>query len=200
MVFSWSSSATDYHILPRTGLNARKLKKWDGHLIWDGLDGVGSLNAPLLWAPLCGANNNNHVNALKLSFSQVWLHPRLDWVGPPDCLRGCHIRPKCKQQIFYMMIWHHMIYHMISLICFWEIICIIICKPQIFNMMICFGESLASSIQWEGNQTKRPRIWEVNSCQNNGLQILVCTAVKGSFLQLNLLASTFSPDGPLSSK
>ena len=31
------------------------------------------------------------------------------------------------------------------------------------------------------------------------LQILVCTAVKGSFLQLNLLASTFSPDGPLSS-
>ena len=33
----------------------------------------------------------------------------------------------------------------------------------------------------------------------NDLQILVCTAVKGSFLQLNLLASTFSPDGPLSS-
>ena len=29
-------------------------------------------------------------------------------------------------------------------------------------------------------------------------QIPVCTAVEGSLLQLNLLASAFSPDGPLS--
>ena len=60
-VFLWSNSATDYNILPLTGLNASgglyniqciyRLKCSKAKV--DGWDGIGSLNASLLWAHWC---------------------------------------------------------------------------------------------------------------------------------------------------
>ena len=61
----------------------------------------------LSYGPAC---QKGFTSPLNLSFSQIWLHPRLDWVGPPDCVRGCHIRPKCKLQMLTL----------IQLRCFWE--------------------------------------------------------------------------------
>ena len=92
---------------------------------------------------------NNHYNN---NFPQIWLDPRPDWVGPPDCVRGCHVWPKCKLPMFIRAVFLR----------FWRKV------KEIFMPIWCQGEPAGHSDHhcepwWEDRYTSR---WKLSTWFN----------------------------------
>ena len=69
----------------------------DGLVVWVGW--MGSLSGAILWAPLCGANNNIH----KLEYQHIWVY--LNWWKYSEAFSSSNYRSLSFWFIFMSSLW-----------------------------------------------------------------------------------------------